>query len=1352
MSKYKFVVIIAVLSSLLFGIATLATASSSVPYDDIFSETPLSVDVIKHTVTIPRTPSGAIDWDAYTTYDRQTDTCCCSGYVETDEEKTDPDACKKCGGHRCPDCGDCIDCGTDPCPACCDDGRRCKRCRLCNPVTLSDTTHQYNGSAIAYTGVSFNSPVYAINYYYTALSGGAALNGGAPYRAGTYLVTAVFSSRAVSSGTLTATMTITPAPLGVLNVTVSNKVYDATSTASYIRGSESGFTLDGIFGTDKVELSDSGTPYFSSIYVDKAIPVNFVDFKISGEHAWNYYITHPTDVTADITPAPVNLTIELSEKIYDMTKNAVIKSVSKPLGLFDVDGVLDDVSVGKWGIGTYSSPYPDDAIPVTFSGFELVGEHAGNYYVDLSDKIGVIHQAPLTLKVIYDETKVYDTTVDVNIDDVVLDGMIPGDDIELDAFGELFYTSPDAGEDIPLEFTEFTIKGDSFDYYNITYPTSFTADITQAPLTVDVELFDKVYDGTTDAVLKSATLIGVLEDDDVELDELGVPTYDSPNAGKTVPVSFTDFTIKGEQTDNYYVIQPTGITSLVSRAPINISINDEDLKIGGVLDFTTSEDTDGWDIQWYADGELIPGANEATYTIRSEDVDKEISVKVVSPDGNREGEAAPTAPVPYTIILVISDTTEPMDPDNVYFGSPGNMTAYAANKNNGSVGISYSLNNSGYDFDLLDFSIGISAVTTPGSGSISYSPSPADAVNGIITITATFYHVGIIVEPTGAYSFSDIECTDSGADETHFVTVSQIGNYPAQNVSYSVSGAHPSAFKLDQTGRSSIGIDASDTFSIQVDVDNAPGITDGNTFSAVVNVSHDGVSVASIPVRININHDYSEFEYHEDEHYHDRTCKGEGCFKYSRGDCIYTPWRVEDDIHVRNCTVCLGRDTHEPDWNDWSQGNTSQHNRVCMHCPLIDNQNHAWGAWTLFNATQHRRECSVCHRFDFANHNWTNLNETNHRCSTCLFESAHTWGAWSAWSQGNVTNHTRTRTCTTAGCGRVDTQTAAHTWGGWTQGDGTNHTRTCTTCGRSNSAAHTWGAWSAWGQGTSSSHTRTRSCTTCGRGDSGSASHTWGSWTQGNATSHTRTCTACGRSSSANHSWGSWRLSNNTSHTRSCSVCGRSSSANHSWYYRYFNGTYCRQYCNTCSGWHSSLVTHTFVNMGVTGMKTCTRCSFITPALAVIDPVDPDPVDPDPVDPDDPDPVDPDPVDPDDPIDLDDPIDPVDPDEDDLDPLDDFDTCLCGCSYDCFDCDNCRNCNAVCKACDFCSGCRPKNYHCHDCCECNCDLTPPDAYKDPDDEPEPDPDPLLPPPIQPPITPIQPPIIPIQPPLILIPL
>jgi len=1214
MRKIKLVVFVALLVSLFMGTAVLAAASD-----------------------VPRTESGAVDWSAYTTYDRDTDTCCCSGYVAGTDDTDDsagPGLCEDCGGERCPDCGDCTGCGTDPCPTCCGDGRRCGRCRLCIPVTLSDYSVRYNGSSIPYSGARFNSPVDSIRYYYVPVSGGAALSDGLPYRAGTYRVTAVFTSRAVRSGSLTATMFITPAPLQVLGISINDKVYDASSVASYARGVERGLALEGVFGSDIVELSTQGTPYFSSVHAGKTVPVNFVGFELGGIHAWNYYVTQPTYVSATISPAPLVVNIELSEKIYDMTRNAVIKSVSEPFGVFDVGGVLDDVKISMWGAGTYATPYPDDNIPVKFSGFKLSGKHAGNYFVDASDKIGVILQAPLTLKVVYDGTKVYDTTVDVNVDDIVLDGMMPGDDIALDAIGELFYTTPDVGEDIPLEFTEFTIKGSSFDYYNITYPSELVADITPALLTLDIVLEDKVYDGTTDATLKSATLVGILENDDVEIDVYGIPAFTSPNSGNRIAVAFTDFTLKGGQAENYYLVQPGGYTSIISRAPVSVWINDEDLKIGGVLDFDSSEDVSGWDIQWYADGEPIPGANSGTYTIQPADADKEISVRVVSTDGNKEGNAEPTAPVPFTIRLVINESIVPMGDDNACFGSPGNMVAYAASRNSGFVNISYVLYNSGYRSDRLEFSVGAPSVTSAGSGSSRYYASPADAVNGVITITATFYHRGISIQPEGAYAFPDVECSNSNYGQVHTIAVSQLGNAPTGPVDISVTGAHPSAFDVYPSVIPGIGVGLHEYMNITVDLDSAPNLADGiSLYTATVNFSVDGIVFANIPVSVVIKHDFNELTYHNDGHYHDHSCKN--CKRYVRGDCVYTPWRTEDGIHVRNCTICSGVDLHDPNWNTWSQGSSTQHNSVCTRCPIVYNEDHTWSSWEQGSASQHIRTCSVCSRVDNASHTWANYNTASHRCSACQREAAHAWGSWSAWSQGDSTNHTRTRTCGTAGCSRTETSTANHTWSSWSQGDSSNHTRSCTVCSRSNSA-----------------------------------SHNWGSWGTGNASQHTRSCNTCGRSNSVNHSWGSWGQGNAANHTRSCTVCGRSGSASHTWVWKPYNADRCALRCSVCNRWDTSrLPLH--IRNPVTG--NCSRCgSMFYPASIEIDwdliGIDPGLSGP-----------------------------PVTPPGSSWNC---GCGCGSGISY-CFDCGDCQNLDfdSVCKTCGVCLGCLPKDKE-NDCPEC----------------------------------------------------
>ncbi len=97
--------------------------------------------------------------------------------------------------------------------------------------------------------------------------------------------------------TATAQATISRKALTIVDLAVADKYYDGTNEAVISVAPE----LDGVVSCDKDSLRLlSGLPTFSSISVGKNIPVNFTDFRISGDAAANYTLTQPTGITASI--------------------------------------------------------------------------------------------------------------------------------------------------------------------------------------------------------------------------------------------------------------------------------------------------------------------------------------------------------------------------------------------------------------------------------------------------------------------------------------------------------------------------------------------------------------------------------------------------------------------------------------------------------------------------------------------------------------------------------------------------------------------------------------------------------------------------------------------------------------------------------------------------------------------------------------------------------------------------------------------------------------------------------------------------------------------------------------------
>ena len=120
--------------------------------------------------------------------------------------------------------------------------------------------------------------------------------------------------------TFLASGSITPASLSVTGLVASNKVYDTTVTAS-LAGSATVTPL----GSDVVSVIASGTAAFSDKNVGIGKPVLVSGFSLTGTNAGNYLPVQPTGLSANITPAPLQVNgLVASNKVYDATVAATL--------------------------------------------------------------------------------------------------------------------------------------------------------------------------------------------------------------------------------------------------------------------------------------------------------------------------------------------------------------------------------------------------------------------------------------------------------------------------------------------------------------------------------------------------------------------------------------------------------------------------------------------------------------------------------------------------------------------------------------------------------------------------------------------------------------------------------------------------------------------------------------------------------------------------------------------------------------------------------------------------------------------------------------------------------------------
>ncbi|MDB4709910.1 YDG domain-containing protein, partial [Flavobacteriaceae bacterium] len=212
----------------------------------------------------------------------------------------------------------------------------------------------------------------------------------------------------------------------------------------------------------------------------------------------------------------------------------------------------DDVSLGGSPVFTFASANVGTGITINTIGYTLSGTDAAKYTLTQPTLSGDITTAPLTVKASAGQTKVYGATDPVLT--YTITGFINGDtEDDLDTVVSISRATGEA-----VGTYTITPSGAADSNYAISFVTAnFT--ITQAKLTITGLVGkNKVYDETTVATSEgTATLSGVISNDDVSLEGSPVFTFESPEPGILIMITTTGYTITGSDSGNYILIQPT---------------------------------------------------------------------------------------------------------------------------------------------------------------------------------------------------------------------------------------------------------------------------------------------------------------------------------------------------------------------------------------------------------------------------------------------------------------------------------------------------------------------------------------------------------------------------------------------------------------------------------------------------------------------------------------------------------------------------------------------------------------------------------------------------------------------------
>jgi gliding motility-associated-like protein len=325
---------------------------------------------------------------------------------------------------------------------------------------------------------------------------------------------------------------ISAASLGIMGLSVSDKVYDGTTNATL---NKTGAILTGVYGSDIV-----------SLVAGSGVAVIIEGFSISGADQSNYFLTQPS-VTGKILPAAVSVTgITAGNKVYDGSVDATLS-----FGNISMTGILsgDVVNLITAGAtGAFEDKNAGNSKKVIISGLTLTGVDAGNYFFPGFTITADIAKAVLTISGTTAQNKIYDgtTTASLNIVGSTLQGAVGGDDLLLNSTGARgSFSDKNAGTAKNVAISGFSISGSDTGNYTLLQP-ALTCDILPKPVTITANDMIKHFNADlifTGTEISAAGLVSG--------DALPVVTLSSPGAVASADVGKYDISVSGANDNNY---------------------------------------------------------------------------------------------------------------------------------------------------------------------------------------------------------------------------------------------------------------------------------------------------------------------------------------------------------------------------------------------------------------------------------------------------------------------------------------------------------------------------------------------------------------------------------------------------------------------------------------------------------------------------------------------------------------------------------------------------------------------------------------------------------------------------------
>ncbi len=370
-----------------------------------------------------------------------------------------------------------------------------------------------------------------------------------------------------------STANITKRDLTINGVTVSDKIYDGTTKATFTTSSVTG-KIDG----DDISYNiGEASATFSQKNAGNniSVTINTDNITLSGDDSGNYSlkvnVPSSGSYSANITPRTISVAgISVANKVYDGTVDATVSGTPTITNIIDGDNVsLNSSSVSV----VFNNKNAGQNKLISVSGYNLSGSDKSNYtLVQPSGITADITHKKLTLSGV-NVKKTYDGAVNFSFSsspDYTLEGKISGDNLSLGTSINGVFNDANVGKNKLFTINSASLNGTDKINYLI---EKINLDIVAKEIIPDgIVITDKEYDGSTSAVFSQPTgFTGMISGDDLSLDAASaICNFVDSSVGNNKKVVFTNLVLDGASKDNYILKIPTSVTGNITHRTISV--------------------------------------------------------------------------------------------------------------------------------------------------------------------------------------------------------------------------------------------------------------------------------------------------------------------------------------------------------------------------------------------------------------------------------------------------------------------------------------------------------------------------------------------------------------------------------------------------------------------------------------------------------------------------------------------------------------------------------------------------------------------------------------------------------------